>query len=141
MPVHTDLNHASVEDLYLDPNNPRLGRENSKQQLSQGKILELMQGWELDELASAEARQYKLRVGLQLRSEGVELLHGPVSVSLVITRPAKRGDLDNSLKVLFDSLQGIAYENDSQVVELHAVRHEGTKATAGVVVSVREVEQ
>lgn len=53
MPVHTDLNHATVEDLYLDPNNPRLGRENSKQQLSQGKILELMQDWELDELATS----------------------------------------------------------------------------------------
>jgi hypothetical protein len=47
------LHYADVETLYLDPRNPRLGRENSSKQLPPGKILELMQDWELDELATS----------------------------------------------------------------------------------------
>ena len=32
----------------------------------------------------------------------------------------RRSDLDNRLKVLLDSLTGIAYEDDKQVVEINA---------------------
>lgn len=48
----------------------------------------------------------------------------PVVVSVALFRPARRGDLDNSLKVLLDSLKGIAFQDDAQVVELHAARFE-----------------
>lgn len=37
-------------------------------------------------------------------------------------RPAKRGDLDNRIKILLDALEGIAFENDSQIIEIHARR-------------------
>ena len=40
-----------VDDLLLDPKNPRLGREHTKKALSQPVILDLMKDWTLDELA------------------------------------------------------------------------------------------
>ena len=42
---------ASIDDLYLDPNNPRLGRHEIEKALSQDDVLALMQDWSLDELA------------------------------------------------------------------------------------------
>ncbi len=40
-----------VDDLLLDPKNPRLGRENTKKERPQAEILDLMKDWTLDELA------------------------------------------------------------------------------------------
>lgn len=51
----------------------------------------------------------------------------PVAVTMRWFRAAKRGDLDNRLKILLDALQGVAYANDQQVVELHAYRAEDPK--------------
>lgn len=51
MPTETDLQYASVEDLYLDPKNVRLGRRHIEEGLGQAQILELMRDWTLDELA------------------------------------------------------------------------------------------
>lgn len=48
----------------------------------------------------------------------------PLAVSIRWFRRARRGDLDNRAKVVLDALQGIAYANDSQIVELHMFRHD-----------------
>ena len=48
----------------------------------------------------------------------------PLSVSIRWYRGRKSGDLDGRLKVLLDAMQGSVYENDSQIVELHAFRSE-----------------
>ena len=53
MAINTEIQYALIDDLYLDPENPRLGRENSRSQLSQSKLLELMADWTLDELATS----------------------------------------------------------------------------------------
>lgn len=53
-----------------------------------------------------------------------EPLKGEIKVTVEVYRPAKRGDLDNSLKVLLDSLRGCAYDDDRQIVEIHAHRHD-----------------
>jgi Holliday junction resolvase RusA-like endonuclease len=46
-------------------------------------------------------------------------------VSLNLYRPRAAGDLDNYFKGLLDCLSGAAgYEDDSQIAELHAYRHE-----------------
>jgi len=47
-----------------------------------------------------------------------------VAVTVRLYRPAKRGDIDNSLKVLLDALQGHVYNDDAQIVELHAYRYD-----------------
>ena len=51
-------------------------------------------------------------------------------------RPTSRPDLDNLAKSVLDSLNGIAYDDDSQVVELHVKKIYGSGA--GVEVSLME---
>ncbi len=75
-------------------------------------------------LVSSEARKYKEQVGNLCARWNLKPLTGPIAVRIQVYRPAKRGDLDNTLKVLLDSLRGHAFEDDSQVIELHAARHD-----------------
>lgn len=49
--MKNQLKYSSIDSLYLDPLNPRLGRGNTGPKVTQGKILELMRDWELEELA------------------------------------------------------------------------------------------
>jgi len=69
-----------------------------------------------------EARAYKDHIRLLLRQR-VPLL-GNVSVNFTVFRPSRRGDLDNYNKVMFDALQGLAYVNDNQIVEIHSYRED-----------------
>jgi Holliday junction resolvase RusA-like endonuclease len=73
-------------------------------------------------ILSREARSYKEFVAM--RHGGHEPLSGPVAVTMLVFRPARRGDLDGRIKVILDCCEGILYGNDSQVVELHAYRYE-----------------
>ncbi len=77
---------------------------------------------------SQEARDYQKTViclADVCASNGLPtLLTGAVGLELNFYRPQRRGDLDNRIKVLVDALQGIAYDNDSQVSEIHAFRHD-----------------
>ena len=73
---------------------------------------------------SPEAKAYKARVRWLALGARVKPLAGPVSLSLAVYRPRRAGDLSNRIKVLEDALQGVAYADDSQVVELHALRLE-----------------
>lgn len=51
----TDLkiDYADVDDLYLDPLNPRLGRKVASERLSQAAVLDQMRDWTLEELAES----------------------------------------------------------------------------------------
>lgn len=72
---------------------------------------------------SADARQYKETVGWLLKEAGVgEIMTGPVGVSIEVYRERKTGDLDNRIKVLLDALNGIVWQDDDQVVAIHAYR-------------------
>lgn len=75
-------------------------------------------------VVSAEAKAYKEQAGWLARAAGAELLTGDVSLTVRVYRPAKRGDLDNAIKILIDSMQGILYENDSQIVRIVAERYD-----------------
>lgn len=76
---------------------------------------------------SQEATAYKLEAGWTARQAGIECVSSPVIVRLDVYRPQKRGDLDNYAKILIDSLIGIAYVDDSQIVEIHARRFDDKK--------------
>lgn len=90
---------------------------------------------------SAEARAYHeeafwLTVKALTRSgRRTDPLAGELKVTLDFYRPARRGDLDNRIKVTLDALQGIAFKNDSQIVEIHARRFDD-KANPRMVVSL-----
>jgi crossover junction endodeoxyribonuclease RusA len=77
-------------------------------------------------VVSDEARVYKELVAYEwlAQSHGADCLEGNVSLTLKVYRPRKSGDLSNRIKVLEDALNGLAYEDDSQVKELHAYRYD-----------------
>src|SRR6266852_2007899 len=51
MAVQQKIEYARLRQLHLDPQNRRLGRENTDTDLSEPQILELMKEWTLEELA------------------------------------------------------------------------------------------
>lgn len=73
-------------------------------------------------VVTEEARAYKETIRLLLAQ--CVPLKGDVCVNFTVFRPAHRGDLDNYNKVMFDALQGIAYDNDNQIVEIHSFRED-----------------
>lgn len=48
---NTRIEYLSINQLYLDPTNPRLGRNVAEPSLSQEKIIDAMKDWTLEELA------------------------------------------------------------------------------------------
>lgn len=72
---------------------------------------------------SKEAREYQQ--GVQSELIGIEPLTGDLKVWLTFYRPRKRGDLDNLIKIVLDSLEGAAYNNDSQIAVIEAKRVDG----------------
>lgn len=73
-------------------------------------------------IVSAEARKYRQCAADLALASGMKSLSGEVVVRLAVYRPARRGDLDNTLKVLLDSMRGVAYPDDSRIVRLEASR-------------------
>jgi crossover junction endodeoxyribonuclease RusA len=88
---------------------------------------------------SKEAVDYINHVGNLCVVHKVRPTAESVCVTLRVFRPAKRGDLDNTAKVLLDALRGYAYLDDKQIVELHSYRHDD-KSAPRVEVSVQEVK-
>lgn len=68
----------------------------------------------------------------------MDVLHGPISVTIYAYRPRKQGDIDGIFKVLIDSLTGHAWKDDSQIVELHAYRRDD-KLNPRVEVTIKEM--
>lgn len=88
-------------------------------------------------LLSAQGRQYKEACALAAVAQiGTDPMEGPLKLRADFYM--NRGDLDNRAKALMDSLQGSAYFNDSQIAEIHAVRHL-TKAMHRVEVEITEI--
>lgn len=79
--------------------------------------------WRGRAVKSEEARAYETQVRLLAKTQTkCRALTGPVRVCIDVYRARRTGDLDNFLKVCIDSLKGIAFADDSQVVEIRATR-------------------
>lgn len=76
-------------------------------------------------ILSRDARAYKKRVAeLWLEKPPIRTpLAGRLSLTAEVFNA--RGDIDNRLKGLLDSLQGLAFENDSQFDEINIRRAKG----------------
>jgi len=77
---------------------------------------------------SDEADQYKEKVALYCRAQGIEPIPRDVNLWLYFYRFNAARDLDNSQKVLLDALQGFAYINDNNISEIRAMRDYDSKA-------------
>lgn len=86
---------------------------------------------------SQKAKDYKEYIFYTVRD--FPKILGGVAIDVDIYRARKSGDADNRQKVLFDALQGIAYDNDSQICDFH-VRRFDDKDNPRVELTFYEVE-
>lgn len=76
-------------------------------------------------LVSREARAYKMIAACQSIWQGIKKpLDGELVVTLRFYRPQRSGDLDNYVKVALDSLNGVVWYDDKQIVEIHSYRYD-----------------
>lgn len=75
-------------------------------------------------LKSKKGRETSEELIWEIRSEwkGNELKSSVALNILLYFGDKRRRDIDAYLKILLDSMQGIVYENDSQVTELHVFK-------------------
>lgn len=79
-------------------------------------------------ILSREARAYKEACDLEFRTAiKMTPIDGPTSLRADIFRPRKAGDLSGYIKVLEDVLNGFAYRDDSQTVQIHLERWDDAK--------------
>ena len=73
---------------------------------------------------SRRARQYKQDVALRMIAARVRKIAAPQEVQIELTwyRGRRSGDLDKRIGILLDALQGVAIDNDSQIVRIVATR-------------------
>ena len=90
-----------------------------------------------------EARSWKAAADIAIYHAHLVRYAGPVAVTMHVYRERKAGDLDNRVKLTLDSLNGHAWGDDAQVVELHAYRRDdATNPRVEVEIrTVTEVEQ
>jgi crossover junction endodeoxyribonuclease RusA len=71
---------------------------------------------------TGRAKKFIKAVGKVCEVERVRPFAGEVKVDIHVYRPRRVGDLDGSFKAIFDALKGHAFEDDKQIVEIHAYR-------------------
>lgn len=89
---------------------------------------------------SKDGIAYKQEVAIICQTQGIEPIIGAVAMHAKVYRARKQGDVDGYIKALFDSLQGYAYLNDGQIVDLHIQRYDD-KHNPRVEVVVFEIKE
>lgn len=79
-------------------------------------------------------REYERAVGLYARNVFPQPISGPVALGVRFYFSRRPGDLDNYVKAISDGLNGIAWQDDRQVVKLFASLKRGSPERAEVVV-------
>jgi Holliday junction resolvase RusA-like endonuclease len=74
---------------------------------------------------SPEAIAYKKAVAEIVDADPID---GPLALSMTVYRARKAGDADAYLKGCMDSLNGLAWNDDSQLVQLHVYRRDDKAA-------------
>ena len=86
----------------------------------------------------ARTRAWEQEIGWMARAVGMEPMAGDVGITLRFQRKGRvRADLDNLVKAVLDGLNGIAFGDDRQIIELVADVHYGC-ASPGVHIAIED---
>lgn len=79
---------------------------------------------------------YKNTVGWVALAAGVKVIKGPVKLTTIFYFANKKlPDLDNLIKAISDGLNGLAWEDDRQVVRIEAERRQDKEERAEIEIS------
>ncbi len=84
---------------------------------------------------------WKDEVGWEAKRAGVRPATGPVSLMVRVWATRPHGDVDNYLKGVADALNGIAYEDDRQVVEAHVKVYPVKRSEQRVEIEITAIEE
>lgn len=96
---------------------------------------------------SPEGKAYKHSAGFIAKAAGYKPVDGNIEITIIL-HPRKnkdgsasksRVDLDNALKVFCDSMNGVAYHDDSQIVRIIA-EVGSCKIDGGLTVEIKQVK-
>lgn len=83
-----------------------------------------------------QAKEYQEGLGKIAKKARAKLAAGRISVKLLFWLREGELDIDNGLKVIFDSLHGIAWIDDSQIKNLFVVIEDRGDKPAGVEIKI-----
>jgi Holliday junction resolvase RusA-like endonuclease len=88
----------------------------------------------------AKVLEYQAAVKVRAIVAKCVMIRPPATVAVAMTwyRGRRSGDLDRRIGIALDALQGLVYENDAQVVELHAYRRDD-RTDPRLMVTIEEV--
>ena len=94
-------------------------------------------------LISKEGRKYREIVVARIAAEGIRTLSGPVELYIELYPPdARRRDIDNVQKCLFDSFTAAGiYYDDSQIQKLTIIKREPLPPTGMAYVQVKQYDK
>ena len=98
------------------------------------------------QVLSPESKAFKATVMYISKIERVKCTLKPVCVEIELHPKTKKNggasktvlDLDNCMKATLDALQGVAYENDRQIQEIH-LKYGEPIAMGGVSIKIKEI--
>jgi Holliday junction resolvase RusA-like endonuclease len=119
----------AVAQVYTEPADQQVMHEIRDLWREQGSIV-------LDGFIAASLRLYMARPKSHFNTRG-ELNKAGLAEPL----PARKPDLDNAAKIVLDALNGCAYADDCQIVDLHVHRRwtNDQLATEGMLLLLREI--
>lgn len=90
---------------------------------------------------SEAGQKFKYNVQAYMMTQKKKLSKEKLEVDLILNFKDKTvRDIDNFCKGIFDSLTGILWEDDSQIVKLHITKNTGTKKPDNFILRVKERE-
>ena len=91
---------------------------------------------------SNEGKNFKYNVQTYMMTQKKKLSKEKLEVDLILNfKNENRRDIDNFCKGIFDSLTGILWEDDSQIIKLHINKNIGTGDPDNFILRVREIKE
>ena len=114
-----------INERAIGKQRPRFTRFGSTYTPEKTKNYETMIGYKFKEKYKIEPSEKPLRVWIVIMFEPPKSLSQKRKEQLLLTEYTKKPDLDNLVKAILDGLNGIAYKDDNQIIEIEARKEYG----------------